>query len=71
MAAEYDFSKATRGATAKRYTSGSNIVVLEPDVAAVFRNASTVNSILRLVARLAAATPAPQRNRSKARPRKR
>lgn len=68
---EYDFSKATRGVTARRYASGSNVVVLEPDVAAGFRNASTVNSVLRLVARLAAATNAAPRSRSKARARKR
>ena len=53
MAAEYDFSKATRGVTARRYASGSNIVLLDPDVAAVFRDASTVNGALRLLARLA------------------
>lgn len=60
MADGYDFSKAIRGLTARRYASGSNVVVLDPDVAAaVYRDASTVNGALRLLARLSvAALPA-------------
>ena len=37
MRAEYDFSGGVRGKYAKRYAQGSNIVVLEPDVAEAFR----------------------------------
>ena len=34
---EYDFSNAVIGKYAKQYAEGTNIVVLEPDVAKVFR----------------------------------
>ena len=44
---EYDFSNGEIGKYAKRYAEGTNIVVLEPDVAAVFKNAETVNRVLR------------------------
>ena len=44
---EYDFSKAEIGKYAKRYAEGTNVVVLEPDVAAVFRTAEAVNRVLR------------------------
>ena len=53
MADEYDFSAAVRGATAKEYADGSNVVVLDRDVAEVFRNAAAVNAALRMLARLA------------------
>ncbi len=32
----YDFSQGTRGKYARRYAQGTNVVVLEPDVARVF-----------------------------------
>jgi hypothetical protein len=44
---EYDFSKGVRGKYAKRYAQGTNIVVLAPDVAAVFKNSQSVNDALR------------------------
>jgi len=47
MLPEYDFSKGVRGKYAKRYAEGTNIVLLEPDVAKVFKNAESVNSALR------------------------
>ena len=47
---EYDWSKAVRNPYAARYAVGSNIVVLEPDVAALFPNASSVNEALRSLA---------------------
>lgn len=47
---EYDFSHATRNPYASRYAAGSNIVVLAPDVAAVFPNAAAVNEALRSLA---------------------
>jgi hypothetical protein len=53
MRPEYDFSKAVRGATAKRYAEGTNVVLLDPDVAEVFPNARAVNEALRTMARLA------------------
>ena len=50
MLREYDFSKGVRGKYARRYARGSNVVVLEPDVAKVFPNAEAVNSSLRSLA---------------------
>ncbi|MEK6284868.1 MAG: hypothetical protein AABO57_03935 [Acidobacteriota bacterium] len=52
MRQEYDFSKAVRGVTAARYAEGSNLVLLDPDVAEVFPNARAVNEALRTLARL-------------------
>lgn len=53
MKAEYDFSKGVRGKYAKSFAKGTNIVVLDPDVAKVFRNSREVNGILRTLTRLA------------------
>jgi hypothetical protein len=50
MRPEYDFSKGVRGKHAARYAAGTNVVVLEPDVAAEFRTAEEVNETLRAVA---------------------
>ena len=47
MRPEYDFSGAVRGKYYKRYQQSSNVVVLEPDVAAHFKNATVVNEALR------------------------
>lgn len=52
MRPEYDFSKAVRGVTAKRYAEGTNVVLLDPDVAEIFPNARAVNEALRTIARL-------------------
>jgi hypothetical protein len=35
------------GRYAKRYAEGTNVVVLDPDVAAVFKTAESVNRVLR------------------------
>jgi hypothetical protein len=47
MREEYDFSGGVRGKYADRFSEGSTIVVLEPDVAAVFSDADAVNEALR------------------------
>jgi hypothetical protein len=52
MRPEYDFSKGVRGKHAARYASGTNVVVLAPDVASQFRTADDVNETLRMIARL-------------------
>jgi len=52
MRPEYVFSKGVRGKHAARYASGTNVVVLAPDVASQFRTADDVNDTLRAVARL-------------------
>jgi len=52
MRPEYDFSDAVRGATAKRYARGSNIVAIDPSVMDVFPDAAAVNEALRTMARV-------------------
>ena len=52
MRAEYDFRRGVRGKHAARYAAGTNVVVLEPDVASQFPTADDVNDTLRAVARL-------------------
>ena len=47
MLDEYDFSNAVVGKYAKQYAEGTNIVVLEPDVAKVFPDSEAVNQALR------------------------
>jgi hypothetical protein len=51
MRAEYDFSGGMRGKYASRYARGSNVVVLDPDVAEAFPTARAVNAALRKVLR--------------------
>ena len=48
---EYDFSqmKGVRGKYVSRYREGTNIVLLDPDVAAAFPDAKAVNDALRLL----------------------
>ena len=50
---EYDFSRGVRGKYAKRYAEGANIVVLDPDVATVFRSSESVNKALRALVEVA------------------
>ena len=52
MKAEYDFSGGERGRYAKRFAEGANVVVLDPDVAEVFKNSREVTDALRTLARL-------------------
>ncbi len=44
---EYDFSGGVRGKYAQRFREGTNVVVLDPDVAAEFKNSQAVNDALR------------------------
>ena len=52
MRPEYDFSGGVRGKHAARYASGSNVVVLAPDVARQFPTVEDVNETLRAVGKL-------------------
>ena len=52
MRPEYDFSNGVRGKHAARYAEGTNVIVLEPDVAREFRTAEEVNETLRAVSKL-------------------
>jgi hypothetical protein len=47
MLKEYDFSGGIRGKYAKRYAEGTNVVVIDPDVAEYFPNHEAVNEALR------------------------
>ena len=47
MREEYDFSDGVRGKYADRFAEGSNVVVLDPDVAAEFKTRKAVNDALR------------------------
>jgi len=44
---EYDFSQGVRAKYAERFREGTNIVVLDPDVAAEFKDSRAVNEALR------------------------
>ena len=52
MREEYDFSKGIRGKHAREYASGTNVVVLDPDVASVFPTAKQVNETLRAISEI-------------------
>lgn len=53
MRPEYDFSGGVRGKYYEAYMQSSNIVVLDPDVAEIFRDSASVNEALRLLAKIA------------------
>lgn len=63
MLDEYDFSDGVRGKYVDRFPKGRNVVVvLEPDVAQVFKDSESVNRALRDLAAII------QRQSEKARP---
>ena len=47
MRSEYDFSGGVRGKYAKRYAEGTNLILLEPDLAAEFPDSRSVSRALR------------------------
>jgi hypothetical protein len=47
MRPEYDLRGGIRGKYYERYRAGTNIIVLDPDVAKIFRDSETVNTTLR------------------------
>lgn len=53
---EYDFAQmqgGVRGKYVERYRSGTNLVLLDPDVAQAFPNDASVNEALRLLMQIA------------------
>ena len=50
---EYDFSGAVRGKYYERYQQGTNVILLDPDVAQAFKDSTSVNRALRLLLDLA------------------
>ena len=57
MRAEYDFdySKAVRGKYYRQAVAGTNLMLIEPELAKVFRDSESVNRALRLLVDTAAA----------------
>ncbi len=54
MRDDYEFSNGVRGKYAVRFAEGSNVVVLDPDVADLFTDSESVNDALRTLAEIAA-----------------
>jgi len=52
MLEEYDFSKGVQGKYSRMYEEGTNIVVIEPDVAKFFPDHDSVNQALRSLAEI-------------------
>ena len=48
---EYDLTGGVRGKYAERYAKGSNVILLDPDVAEKFPTSAAVNEALRRLAR--------------------
>ena len=53
MRDEYDFTTGVRGKYVKRFPTDVVMVALEPDVAAAFPDASSVNEALRVLIKAA------------------
>jgi hypothetical protein len=62
MRAEYDFSGGVRGKYVDQYRRGTNVVLLDPEVAEAFPDSKSVNDALRAL--LAVATRAERRKRA-------
>ena len=50
---EYDFSGGIRGKHFQAYRQGTNLILLEPDMAEIFKDSATVNAALRKLAQVA------------------
>jgi hypothetical protein len=53
MRPEYEFRGGIRGKYAKQFSEGSNLIVLDPDVATLFPDSKSVNDALRAIAQVA------------------
>jgi hypothetical protein len=53
MRPEYDFRGGVRGKYYKQYMEGTNVVLLDPDVAVVFHDSESVNQALRVIIKAA------------------
>jgi hypothetical protein len=53
MRPEYDFSGGVRGKYADRYRAGTNVVLLEPELANAFPDSKSVNDALRALVSIA------------------
>ena len=68
MRDHYDFSGGVRGKYAQRYAEGTNVVVLDPDVAKMFPDRESVNEALRAVGRVVEMRERRGRTRRSSRP---
>jgi len=53
MRPEYDLRRGVRGKYYKQYMEGTNVVLLDADVAAVFHDSESVNQALRVLIKTA------------------
>ena len=53
MREEYDFSGGVRGKHYQAYRQGTNLVLLDPDMANMFKDSAAVNSALRRLVKIA------------------
>jgi hypothetical protein len=68
MRKEYDLSKLAGGVRGKYYrqaTAGTNLVLIEPDLANIFPDSAAVNRALRVLAEAAQTVDASRRRRSR------
>ncbi len=63
MRPEYDFSGGVRGKYYEKYRRGSNVVLLDPDVAQAFPTTKSVNTALRSLAAAKAVVVAKRRSK--------
>jgi len=65
---EYNLSQLKGGVRGKYYrraSAGTNLVLIEPDLAVLFPNAESVNRALRVLAEAAKSTTASKRRRAR------
>jgi hypothetical protein len=53
MRTEYDFSGGVRGKYVDRYRQGTNVVLIDPDLAEAFPDSKSVNDALRVLVAIA------------------
>jgi hypothetical protein len=62
MRAKYDFSTGVRGKYVDGYNSGTNVRLLDPDLAAMFPDSKSVNDALRALVEIAKRTATNKRD---------
>ena len=53
MRSQYDFSQGVCGKHHKAYQQGTNVILLEPDLAKIFKDSESVNRVLRMLVDIA------------------
>jgi hypothetical protein len=64
MRAKYDFSSGVKGKYADRYRHGTNVVLIDPELAKFFPDSKSVNDALRQLLTFAVLTRQAQRESS-------